>query len=162
MSIFHRLFTPRAAKIQASTRYTQIVAAARNPVLYAEFGIPDTLDGRFEALVLHLFIALERLQRSGAKAQETQLLQEAFFRDMDRALREMGVSDTGVGKRVKKMASAFYGQVAAYREALTDETLFLKALMRNVYATAGTPLDEEKVKRLAAYINQALMENVAI
>ena len=92
------------------------MAAARHPVAYAEWGVPDTLDGRFDMITLHTFLVLDRLK--GEDRAFRQELVDEFFRDMDRSLREMGVGDLSVGKKVRKMAEVFYGRLAAYDKAL--------------------------------------------
>jgi cytochrome b pre-mRNA-processing protein 3 len=96
----------------AQVLYEAIVAAARHPVPYADWGVRDTVDGRFDMIALHAFLVLDRLKGS-AEAFRQELVDE-LFRDMDRSLREMGVGDISVGKKVRKMAEVFYGRVAAY------------------------------------------------
>ncbi len=139
---FRRLFAAKPDPSQGL--YEAIVASARQPRFYAEWHVPDTLDGRFDMIVLHLFLVLERLKAEGAYAESLrQELTDAFTRDMDRSLREMGVSDLGVGKKVRKMAEAFYGRVNAYARALENgEAGLAEALARNVFAGAndGDPL----------------------
>lgn len=127
--------------------YLTAVAQARQPVFYSEHGIPDSVDGRFDLIVMHVFLLLRPLnavagregvpsELSGRAGDIAQALFDAMFADMDRSLREMGVSDIAVGKRVKHMAKAFYGRAAAYDEALadTDEAL-AEALRRNLFGT---------------------------
>ena len=118
--------------------YSKIVEQARTPAFYLEYGVADTVDGRFDMILLHLFLVLQRLEdedegESQAKLQRQ--LQEAFVTDMDRSLREMGVGDMSVGKQVKKMSVAWFGRAGAYREALTalDNNALEEALSRNVY-----------------------------
>ena len=116
--------------------YLSIVAASRQPALYADLGIPDTFEGRFECLSLHAILALRRLQHcedpGSAMAQH---LVDTVFKHFDRTLREMGVGDTTVPKRMKTMAEAFGGRSAAYALALRgDRELLVEALARNVYA----------------------------
>ena len=101
------------SRLAAARRlYAAIVAAARHPVPYASWGVPDSLDGRFDMISLHMFLALERL-KGEAEAFSQNLVNE-FFADMDRSLREIGVGDVSVGKKVRKMAEVFYGRVGAY------------------------------------------------
>lgn len=128
--IFSRLLKPRE---KAERRlYAAIVAAARRPVPYAHWGVPDTLDGRFDMISLHLFLVLDRL-KGDADAFRQNLVDE-FFLDMDRSLREMGVGDLSVGKKVRKMAESFYGRVTAYEKALAGANGdFRAALARNVF-----------------------------
>ncbi len=136
-----RLFRrdPRPAVI--GPLHDRIVAASRRPRLYAELGVPDTLEGRFEALCLHVVLVLRRLRALPAPADEIgQDLVDHVFRELDRSLREMGVGDFGVPKRMKKLAQAFYGRAQAYAVALDgqDRTDLAAALARNV-VTGGEP-----------------------
>jgi cytochrome b pre-mRNA-processing protein 3 len=117
--------------------YGQIVERARDPALYHAWGVPDTLDGRFELLALHAFLVLHRLKRDGdAGAAFAQILFDTMFGDLDSALREMGASDLGVGPRIKAMARGFYGRIAAYERGLDDEAGLVAALRRNLFGTA--------------------------
>ncbi|GAB4375215.1 MAG: hypothetical protein Kow00114_38290 [Kiloniellaceae bacterium] len=121
--------------------YEAIVVQARTPALYRDFGVPDSLDGRFEAIVLHLVLVLRRLKRDFPEGLElAEALQEVFFEDMDRSLREMGAGDLGVGKRVKRMAEGFLGRLSAYdaaldRLAVDGEAGLRQVLQRNVFGT---------------------------
>jgi cytochrome b pre-mRNA-processing protein 3 len=119
-----------APKQRAREQYIALVQRSRNPFFYRDCAVPDTLDGRFEIIVLHLFLALPQEQDDTAR----RLLLEAFFADMDRSLREMGVGDVGVGKRVHAMAEAAFGRLKAYGEAKGDAQAMREALRRNVYA----------------------------
>jgi cytochrome b pre-mRNA-processing protein 3 len=121
--------------------YGAIVDASRQRGLYADLAVPDTFEGRFESLTLHAVIVLRRLQAGPAPGPDmAQHLVDTIFKHFDRALREMGVGDTVVPKRMKKMAEAFLGRSAAYDAALrpceaepeTQDAL-PEALSRNVY-----------------------------
>lgn len=117
----------------ARNAYEAIVAAARHPVFYAEWGVPDTVDGRFDMITLHAFLVLDRLK--GTADRFRQELVDELFRDMDRSLREMGVGDISVGKKVRKMAEVFYGRLAAYDRTLPEGDAALEAaIARNVFA----------------------------
>ncbi|MFN0190407.1 MAG: ubiquinol-cytochrome C chaperone family protein [Aestuariivirga sp.] len=118
---------------QARPLYGAIVAAARHPSHYAELGVADTVDGRFEMVCLYLYLVLARLKGENREEFRGELTDE-FFADMDRALREMGVGDLSVGKKVRRMAESFYGRVRAYDAAGEDEMALASALARNVYA----------------------------
>ena len=129
---------PRRAVIDVL--HGRIVAAARRRELYSELGVPDTLEGRFETLALHAVIVLHALRGKAAPADEVgQELVDAVFRDLEASLREMGVGDVAVPKRMKRLAEAFYGRARAYDEALSggDEVALAAALERNVYAGGG-------------------------
>ena len=115
--------------------YEQIVAAARQPALYAQWDVPDTPLGRFEMVGLHVFLFLHRVRgKGGAIADIAQTMTDEFFADLDSSVRELGVDDSGVPKRVKRLAKMFYGRVAAYGEALDkdDAAALAAALSRNV------------------------------
>ena len=113
--------------------YEAIVAAARHPLFYAEWGVADTIDGRFDMIILHAFLVLDRLK--GTADHFRQELVDELFRDMDRSLREMGVGDLSVGKKVRKMAEVFYGRLAAYDQALAGgQEQLQEAIARNVFA----------------------------
>jgi cytochrome b pre-mRNA-processing protein 3 len=115
LSLFRR--DPRAPLVEAL--HLRIDEAARAPDLYLRLGLPDTVEGRFEALALHLVLVLRALRRLPAPAAEFgQELVDAFFRQLDASLRELGVGDMGVPKRMKKLAAGFYNRAAAYDAAL--------------------------------------------
>jgi cytochrome b pre-mRNA-processing protein 3 len=130
--ILKRIFAPRPKTEE--TLYGAIVAAARQPRAYAEWGVPDTIDGRFDMIVLHMFLVLDRLRADGeATVKFRQSLTDLFFLDMDRSLREMGVGDLSVGKKVRKMAEAFYGRVSAYTKGMADDSALHDGLRRNIF-----------------------------
>ena len=118
-SMVLRLFR-RSANRQLIDRLSgEIVAAARDPVLFTEYGIDDSLEGRFEAVTLHAVLVLRRLNRIDPPAPEiARDLTDAIFRSFEIALREMGVGDISVPKRMKTIAGAFLGRAAAYDMAL--------------------------------------------
>jgi cytochrome b pre-mRNA-processing protein 3 len=139
---------------EADTVYEAIVAAARRPAFYAELGAPDTLPGRFELIVLHVGLALRRL-RAGGRADFGQALFDAMFRALDANLRELGVGDLTVPKRMKAMARSFYDGLAVYDEALDvgDQSGLERALGRIVYGGLADPVGGPA--RLAAYVLRA-------
>jgi cytochrome b pre-mRNA-processing protein 3 len=116
--------------------YAAIVAATRRPRFYAEWGVPDTFDGRFDMLVAHLYLVVERL-KDESQDELGRALIERFITDMDDVLRELGTSDVTVGKKVRKMAEAFHGRAAAYDRADADETALAAALARNLWPEAA-------------------------
>ena len=139
--MFGRLFRRDSeAESIASGLYGAVVAQARNPVLYTDYGVADTVTGRFEVVTLHLILVLDRLQREsdGEKALGQRIF-DLYCADMDNALRELGFGDLGVPKRMKTMAEAFYGRAAAYREALAagDAAGLGAAIARNVFPDGG-------------------------
>lgn len=146
-----RLFRARPAQAAGRTLYARTVDQARTPALYAEFGAPDTVEGRFELYSLHVYLVLERLKGQGAQAAETaQALFDTYVGALDHALREMGVGDMSVGKKMRKLGEAFYGRVSALEDALSalpDTTDFEAFLTRTVYEGA----DASGAPQLAAY-----------
>jgi cytochrome b pre-mRNA-processing protein 3 len=122
--------------------YGAAVAAARDPFLYTSLGVPDTLDGRFDLIGLHAFLLIQRLKRERESGPAlAQAVFDAMFSDMDINLREMGVGDLVVGKRVKAMWEAFHGRASAYAAALqaNDMSALTAALARNVWRGATPP-----------------------
>jgi cytochrome b pre-mRNA-processing protein 3 len=132
-----RLFRPPPRREAAYRLYANAVEAARRPVYYAELGVPDTLDGRFELIALHVALVLRRLAVEPTAKPFAQEVFDAMFADLDRALREMGSGDLGVGAHVKRMASAFYGRARAYERGLAGAEDLGAALRRNLYGTAA-------------------------
>jgi len=141
--------------------YGMIVAQARAPAFYSAYGVPDTVQGRFDLIVLHLVLVLERLDARGAGAGAErgfgQKLFDIFCRDLDGNLREMGVGDLAVPKRMRAFGEAFYGRQAAYHAAFTapDDRELEKALTRNIFD--GTDIAPGAV-RLARYARAALRQ----
>jgi cytochrome b pre-mRNA-processing protein 3 len=130
-----RFFRKSPRQDVVDTLHGRIAAASRHPGLYLALGVPDTLEGRFESLTLHAVLTLRRLRRLPPPAGEVaQDLVDVLFRQLDRSLREMGVGDFGVPKRMKKLAQAFYGRAADYDPALdaADAAALAEALGRNV------------------------------
>jgi cytochrome b pre-mRNA-processing protein 3 len=139
----------RAATIEAL--YGAIVAQARQPVFYLEYGVPDTVNGRFEMVLLHAGVLLDRMSDEEADIRALgQDVFDYFCQDMDDTLRERGVSDVKVPREMKRVAEAFYGRQAAYRTALngSDRQALADALRRNVYAG----VQEAEADRMAAYL----------
>jgi cytochrome b pre-mRNA-processing protein 3 len=138
--ILSRVFrTGDTIAASATALYGAVVAQARQPAFYTACGVPDTVDGRFEMIALHMFLVLHRL-KTGGEGELAQQLFDIMFADMDRNLREMGAGDLGVGKRVRAMAEALYGRMAAYEEGLGGDDVTLAAsLRRNAFGTVAAP-----------------------
>jgi cytochrome b pre-mRNA-processing protein 3 len=153
LMLFASLFRRNDLDDVALRLYAAIVEQARRPGFYAAFGVPDTLDGRFELIALHAFLVLNRLKVERARTEDlAQRLFDTMFRDMDRGLREIGVGDLAVGKHVKMMAKSFYGRVVAYERGLAEGTAVLgEGLARNVYGTIAAPRADD-VTALAGYV----------
>ena len=133
---FSRLFREPPQAAPAQQLYLAAVAQARQPAFYLRHAVPDTLDGRFDMTALHVFLLLYRLRTEGEGTRQLgQALFDYMFGDMDRSLRELGVGDLRVGKKIRPMVEAFQGRVQAYREALLaeDRAALVEALHRNVY-----------------------------
>jgi cytochrome b pre-mRNA-processing protein 3 len=138
-----------------SSLYGMIVAQARTICFYQGYAVADTVDGRFELMVLHLALVLERFFADPALRELGQGLFDHFWRDMDHNLREMGVGDLAVPKRMRRLGEAYYGRAEAYRTALAAEGEALaEALARNVYG--GEAVNTDAPRRLAAYMREAV------
>ena len=162
MALFDRLSPARrggARSDSAAALYAAAVAQAREPFFYTAHGVPDTLDGRFDLIVLHVHLVCRRLARAGeAGAATAQALFDTMFKDMDRNLREMGVGDPSVLRRIKAMVQAYYGRIKAYDAALSaGGGALAQAIARNVYnaapETGATP--PSGAPALADYVRSA-------
>jgi cytochrome b pre-mRNA-processing protein 3 len=131
--------------------YGAIVAQARAPGIYRSFEIPDTLEARFEVLILHLALALDRLAADPSARETGQGVFDLFCQDMDDHMREMGVGDLTVPKKMRRLADAFYGRQEAYRAALGSEAALTATLSRNIYDGAKA----ERASALARYVKAA-------
>lgn len=145
-------FKPRRDPVAALCG--DIVAAARAPVAYLEYGVADDFEGRFERLALIATLVLRRLKALPPPGEiVAQELVDHLFADLDDGLRRMGVSDLSVGKRMKKLAQGFYGRAEAYTVAIEagGENPLREALARNLFSGTLAP---EAVAR-------GLMEEIA-
>ncbi|MSO77745.1 MAG: hypothetical protein EXQ87_12690 [Alphaproteobacteria bacterium] len=169
---FGDLFLRRRPRQGPADRlYAAVVAQARSPHLYTVCGVPDTLDGRFEAIVLHMFLVLHRLKTEGPRDDLHALgtaLGERMIVDFDRNLREMGVGDLSVGRKVTFMAEATYGRIAAYDRGFSAGVEGLEAaLRRNLYGTiaepdpAGLALGQAYVRRVAGHLAAQSVDRIA-
>jgi cytochrome b pre-mRNA-processing protein 3 len=152
------LFRCTARQNTISTLYGTIVAQARLPCFYREYGVPDTVNGRFDLLVLHLTMVLDRLADEPQLRELGQALFDHFCTDMDHNLREMGVGDLSVPKHMQRVGEAFYGRAQAYRAGLArkGQGALWEALERNVY---GQEMASQAVAaRLAAYMREAVAD----
>lgn len=154
--IWKRIFGRSRDEDTPYVLYGVLVEQARSPVFYMDMGVPDTAEGRFEMVALHVFLALRRLRAGGEPGKELgQKLFDVLFDDMDQTLREMGVGDLSVGKKIKAMASSFYGRIQAYDEGLAeaDGGKLEEALRRNILPEAAAP--DANAAALAAYVRRA-------
>ena len=142
--------------------YGMIVAQARAEPFYRDYGVPDSVNGRFEMIVLHVVLVLRRLDTEPEPARRVgQGVFDLFCRDMDASLREMGVGDLAVPREMRRIGEAFYGRRAAYEAALAarDPQPIAAALARNVFGPAsGATGDAE---RLAVYVREAVRQLAA-
>jgi cytochrome b pre-mRNA-processing protein 3 len=138
---------------KAGEIYGAIVTQARRPELYARLGVPDTPSGRYEMVVLHLFLVMERLGATPEVNRDLpRLLVEAFIADMDDSLREMATGDLSVPKKVRRAATGLYERSMAYRTALAghDEAGLRKVLAEHVYGQADAPQGDALARYIAA------------
>ena len=151
---FNHFRKPRQApRGTIETIYGMIVTQAREPLFYRDLGVADTVNGRFDLLVLHLWMILRRLRQIEGGAELAQALFDRFCEDLDANLREMGVGDLAVPKRMQAFGEAFYGRSAAYDLALTDGPEALaQAICRNILNGQNI----ENARRLAAYAKAAI------
>ncbi|MBL4803263.1 MAG: ubiquinol-cytochrome C chaperone family protein [Alphaproteobacteria bacterium] len=117
--------------------YAEALENTRKKEFYTEYGVPDTFDGRFDLLLLHIFMILNRMLKDSPVNAESfnQALFDETFKDMDQTLREMGIGDMGVPKHMRKMMKAFNGRMHGYQYAIKENTLSF-ALKNNLYGTA--------------------------
>ncbi len=125
-------------------QYAVLTSTARIPFFYTDGGVPDTVMGRFEMLSIVMILFFRRTARSGSSGQElAQEIVDAFFQDIDHSMRELGIGDQGVPKRMKKLAGMFYGRLEAYSVALDagDRSGLAQALQRNIHPQGKEPVD---------------------
>jgi cytochrome b pre-mRNA-processing protein 3 len=157
-NLFRR--TPQSDSI--ASLYGMIVAQARVPAFYQDYGVPDTVDGRFEMVVLHTVLVLHRLDaESEAIRRQGQAVFDLFCRDMDASLREMGIGDLKVPREMRRMGEAFYGRKAAYEAALDAPHCepLAAALTRNIFGSSSGPVPG--AARIAAYMQKAVRDLAA-
>jgi cytochrome b pre-mRNA-processing protein 3 len=157
-----RPFRRIAENRNIASLYGMIVTQARSAAFYVDYQVPDTVEGRFDLIVLHLVLLLRRLAADGAREaggrELGQRLFDAFCRDLDGNLREMGIGDLAVPKHMRRFGEAFYGRQGAYLAALEsgDERDFENALARNIFPGAGGV--DAKAARLARYARAVIRE----
>lgn len=156
MSVFSLFRRTLLGTSPAAPRLHQaVVEASRRDSFFLAGQVPDTLDGRFEVMALHAALLLRRL-----RGQDDKLAQEIFdaiFAQIDLNLREMGVGDLGVGKRVRAMAEGLYGRMAAYETALmTDDEALYKALANNLFGTLPETPSRQQTQPFIDYIHASV------
>jgi len=157
--IWKRIFGRSAPdKDAAYLLYAQVVKQARSVEFYTRMGAPDTLEGRFELVTLHAFLLLHRLKNAGKQAKDlAQAVFDVLFDDMDQVLRELGVGDLSVGKKIKSMAELFYGRMNAYDAGMAASDDALEQAIRRIVFAEMEPA-EDQVKALAAYMRLAVSD----
>ncbi|MDF1607144.1 ubiquinol-cytochrome C chaperone family protein [Hoeflea sp. YIM 152468] len=143
----------KANQALVERQYSEITRGARTPVFYESMGVPDTVMGRFELISIHMVLYLRRTASGGAASKGiAQEVVDAFFEDIDHSIRELGIGDMGVPKRMKKLARMFYGRATSYGQALEsgDNAGLIEALKRNLYP--GQPDSAPSVQKLADWM----------
>jgi len=154
-----RLFRRRPEDDAALSLYRSLVEKAREAAFYAELGVPDTVDGRFDMIVIHAMLVLRRLRNGGARADAVgQALFDLMFKDMDQSLRELGVGDMSIGKHIKRMAKAFYGRANMQGTGLeaalaSGETRALESALLDTVFRRTEPAPEA-LHAIAGYIQR--------
>ena len=150
------LFRKDPSREAGEALYAAAVKQARAAPHYAEFGVPDTVEGRFEMVALHVYLILRRLKDAPPPAGKVgQRLFDAMFQDLDDCLRELGVGDLSIARKIRALAENFYGRVGAYEDALKDGAppdALASALARNVYEDE----EAEHAAAFAQYVRQAV------
>ena len=151
------LFRRSARSDTISSLYGTIVAQARSPSFYRDYAVADTINGRFDLLVLHLGLVIGWLEEAGFR-ELGQGLFDRFCEDMDHNLREMGIGDLSVPKEMQRIGEAFYGRTRTYRTALAsqDPGALTDAVARNIYENAS--VSRASASRLAAYMREAVRD----
>lgn len=148
--------------------YKKLVTQSRTPLYYTDIGVEDSVTGRFESIIVQMFLIINRIAKDeGNNSDNIRTLQEAFIMDMDRNLREMGVGDMGVGKKIKAMAAGWFGTAKAYETAISSEDkqheLMQAALVDSLFRddeAAKSELMAAHVCALSKYLDNLLLEQI--
>jgi len=157
--LFANLFSrPDPMAETAHGLYRTLVEKARDPAFYSRLAVPDTVNGRFDMVVIHAMLVLRRLRGGGQQADLAgKALLELLFKDMDQSLREMGVGDMGMKHHIKRMAKALFGRAAAYEAGLDgDPAALAAALKENLYRHAQ-PQDAQ-LAQMSDYLRRATQQ----
>ena len=158
-----RIRKRRQTRKAVAAAYVRLVDQARRPEFFEHLGVPDTVMGRFDVIALHAFLLLHRLKGEGAEADLfAQSLFDHMFADLDRNLRELGVGDLSVGKKIKSLAKNFYGRTVAFERGLGAEgdDELEASLVRNLYG--GADADTVQVKAMAEYLRDEAARLAAV
>lgn len=150
-------FQTSPAKTLAQELYLKIVHHTRSAVFYETYKVPDNINGHFDMIVLHMFLVLHRLEKLewSEKKDLAQYLGDEMFLNFDLNMRQMGIGDSGMGRRMKQMMQGFYGRLFAYQEAMVDEKSLTEILKRNLYSTDES-IDGGVVSQMAEYCQTQL------
>lgn len=165
--------TKRHNKKIAKDLYACALENTRQEVFYTEYGVPDNFDGRFDLLLLHIFLILHRIMDHDDYEAISQALFDVMFKDMDQTLREMGIGDVGVPKHMKRMMKAFNGRMYNYQVALAPESVDIEnveglvvanlddVLARNIYGGKGH--DKACLARMSVFVqNNIAYEKMSV
>ena len=169
--MFFNVFNRKTKEKQlAEQLYKDIVKQARNKAFYTSYGVPDTMEGRYEMIVIHIFLFLQNLENSEKNnAQIGKAISEEFFSELDGSLREMGVGDITVPKKMRKLADSFYGRLYAYKEGIekNEKNTLSQAIQRNVFGhddenkeLGTTSLNSDKLSNYMIETNKLLSNNI--
>jgi cytochrome b pre-mRNA-processing protein 3 len=150
---FLRKTNPHEAAARAL--YAAALARTRDPGFYTDYGVPDSFDGRFDLLLVHLFVVIDRMAGEPEGGQDfNQALFDATFANMDQTLREMGIGDMGIPKHMRRMMVAFNGRMHAYSRAI-ETGFFRTALANNLYGTAGEA-EPARLELMEVYVRASI------
>lgn len=151
-----RLFRQRPAYAAGQALYRAAADKARDPAFYSDGHAPDTVEGRFELYMIHVILLAMRLRGHGRAAAETsQVMFDAFLRGLDDAMREMGVGDLSVGKKMRRLGEAFYGRAKRYDASMGDPAELRALVRRTLFADMDGPEAEEGAAAVADYAARA-------
>lgn len=155
LTFFRKKTNPH--RMMAESLYHRVVTQARQPFFYAELGVPDTVDGRFDMILMHIFVVMRYLRERG-EGETAQALYDVMFVDMDRAIREMGIGDLSVKKHMHRMMKAFNGRLTSYDRAIGNREALIEALRRNIYGTVKGEVPFSTLDRLAEYLEDRIVQ----
>lgn len=155
--MFGFLFKNKKLDSASHQLFLSVIDNSRTPFFYSDLNVEDSLDGRFDVMAIHMAIVLDKFDQHDEKADAAtikRIIQEIMFDNLDLTLREIGVGDLAVGKKIKVMAEAFYGRMMVYQDLFRtiDEEKMSEALLRNLYR--GKEVKEDVIKKMAAYVYQ--------
>ncbi|MBX2830897.1 MAG: ubiquinol-cytochrome C chaperone family protein [Rhodospirillales bacterium] len=135
--------------------YTAMVTQARQPDFYAKLGVPDTIEGRFDLILVHAFVLFRRLKTDDGDRDLAQHIFDVMFADLDQNMREMGIGDVGILKRIRKMSESYHGRIVAYEEGVQSGAAELAAALdRNLFA--DTEVTDVQLMAMVGYVHDAL------